>query len=136
MSLSCQTVNARLYYTVCDSTNFVLDEITGRPIFSETENVIELSIEASETEPSYKDASGGTDETEVRIEGRCVNPKILPPEVKPNANYRIEYEFSVGNWRNGRLHILPEMVSRFTRLRERFGDKIFGLLVTSKNEVI
>ncbi len=136
MSLNCQTVNARLYYKVCDDTNFSLDEVTGRPIFTETEEVIELSLETSETGPSFKKASGGVDEIEVRVEGRCVNPKILPSEVKPNARYRIEYEFSVGQWRNGQLHILPEMVSRFTRLRERFGDKISGELITSKNELL
>lgn len=134
MSLPCQKSNARLYYDVCDTTNFSLDEITGRPIYTTTENVIELSIEASETEPSYKKASGGTDEVEVRIEGRCVNPKVLPPEVKSNANYRIEYQFGLDQWRNGRLHILPEMVSRLQIVDKVWGDKIFGLLVTSKNE--
>ena len=135
MSLPCQKSNARLYYEVCESQPTGFDEITGRPFFNKREEVIELSLEFDETEPAYRKASGGVDEIELRVSGRCVNPKTLPKEIKPNANYRIEYQFGLDQWRNGRIHIQTEITSRLQIVDRIWGDKILGLLVSSKNEL-
>lgn len=134
----CQITNARIFYTVNDATVIGRDPVTDRPIFSTpVENFIECSIEPDETEPAFRTIDG-VDQVELRVSGRLVNPRVIPPEIMPAGSYRILYNFGGTidqdeHIREGVIHILPEVQSKLKRVRAKFADRIVGMLVTTKN---
>lgn len=134
----CQITNCRIFYTVNDSTVVGRDPVTDRPIFSTpTENFIECSLEASETEPAYRTLDG-VDQLELRIEGRLVNPATIPPEIVPGGQYKIHYNFGGtvdldAHYREGVINLYQVIQSKLKKPRAKWNDWILGALVTTKN---
>lgn len=134
MPTPCQVINATIYYSNTSTSVASLDPITGMPVFTASpEQTLEVSIEEEETEPKFMSIEGAVDEQEVRVGGRCVNPAQMPKEIKPGNKYRIKWRYSTNQEFEGTIHILPAMASRFECLDSYFGDRIFGVLVTAKN---
>ena len=136
MAGSNQIINARIFYDVHGSTPTGFDPVTDEPIFTNTELFVECSLEPDETEPRFWMNYGGVDEIELRLSGRAINPSILPVEIKPNAKYKIEYEFSTNVWREARCHVYTVMQSKLTRARSKYGDWILVAIMTAKGNQV
>lgn len=119
--------NATLTYTIPDSTTPTFDPITGAPIFTETTDTVELSVEEGE-DIGQNAPIVGKDQIVIEINGRCVNPKTLPSWIQPLSVIPVVYNSASFSNLNAQLHFGLNIKSRLN-LDEFFGSPILGWLV-------
>jgi hypothetical protein len=124
------TPNGKLYFQDSSGSPTEFDPVTGEPIFTSAESVVDVSIE--DLSSWLESAMSGANEHGNKLMGRCVNPRSLTPSQRRQRKARIE--LNIGEEIiTGDVSLTPSIASRL-QLDKYFGERIEASVTLSNLE--
>jgi len=121
--------NAKLIFILNDVKSGT-DPITGEPIFTSTEEIVNVFLERQERKTNQILLEGKNPDN-FYVVGRCISPKFLTEKQKKQKIVRCEFlddkEFNI--WKKYKLELRFSPKS-FNKSQKIFGDYIEGKVIT------
>lgn len=103
--------NLRMFYKDLSPIPVGSDPYTGEPIFSDSQEIMILASveESSRMRETYQ---LGSDDTEIPVRGRLINPSDYPETLNLHQSLKAEINIQNDLWLTGEILIFPKVRSR------------------------